>query len=115
MSKRKSKSEGFGMLSWLKKGKIEASEASEGDHNSNMTSSNTGSGQIQNAKSNSGVVTVSTVTSSDIAIKTFSNIITVPCRSERGSTLTSSSSVISSESDTHNGGNVINDMKKEKQ
>ena len=103
MSKRKSKSEGFGLLSWLKKSKT---EASEGDHNSNTTSSNTGIGQIQNSNSNYSVVTESTVTSSDIAIKTFSNIITVPCGSESGSTLTSSSSVISSDSDIHKGGNI---------
>ena len=73
------------MLSWLKKDKTEASESC--DHNCTTTSSNTGRGHIQNA--NCGIVTESTVTSSDIAIKTFSNIIAVPCGSENGSKLTS--------------------------
>ena len=37
----------------------------------------------------------------------------MPCGSESCSTLPVSSSVISSDSETHNGGNVINDTKKE--
>ena len=107
MSKRKSKSEGFGLLSWLKKSKT---EASEGDHNSKtITSSNTG--LMENA--HCVIVTESAVTSSsssNIAIKSFSNIIAVSSAliygSESSSTLTSSSSVISSDSDIHKGGNI---------
>ena len=77
MSKRKAKSAGFGLLSWLKKSKTEASEASESDHNSNTTSNNTGSGWMQIANSNCGIVTERTATSSDIAIKAFSA--SLPC------------------------------------